>query len=242
MAGSPGNDVRRAPAAERAAQTDASGSASAVRRWPAPNTEPALVLVRHGETEWSRSGQHTGNTDIPLTERGEQQARAAGPLIRTMLGSAEPALVLSSPRQRAWRTAELSGYAVDDTAADAAEWDYGELEGRTSAEIRQDWPDWSVWSGPVPGGEDAAAVTVRFDRLLAGITDRLASAVRTGPVLVFSHGHAIRCLAARWLGEPVTAGRRLWLTTGAVCSLGYEHGLPAVLHWNVDCEFLGASR
>jgi probable phosphoglycerate mutase len=231
------------PAAERPTEADpTSGSASVVRRWPAPDTEAALVLVRHGETEWSRSGQHTGATDIPLTERGERQARAVGPLIRAMLGSAGPALVLSSPRQRAWHTAELAGFDVDETAEDAAEWDYGELEGRTSAEIRQSWPDWSVWSGPVPGGEDAAAVTVRFDRLLGSITSRLASAGRSGPVLVFSHGHAIRCLAARWLGEPVTAGRRLWLSTGAVCSLGYEHGQPAVLHWNLDSELAGAAR
>jgi broad specificity phosphatase PhoE len=211
-----------------------SGSASAVLRWPAPNTEPALVLIRHGETEWSRSGQHTGHSDIALTEFGERQARAAGPLIRGVLGDTEPALVLSSPRQRARRTAELAGFAVDDTADDAAEWDYGELEGLTSAEIRQRWPDWSVWSGPVPGGEDAAAVTVRFDRLLADITARLAAGGKDGPVLVFSHGHAIRCLAARWLGDPVTSGQRFWLGTGAVCSLGYEHGQPVVLHWNID--------
>jgi broad specificity phosphatase PhoE len=211
-----------------------------VRRWPAPDTAPALVLVRHGETEWSRSGQHTGTTDIPLTGRGERQARAAGPLIRAMLGSTPPALVLSSPRQRARRTAELAGFEVDETAPDAAEWDYGDLEGRTSAEIARDFPGWSVWTGPIPGGEDAAAVTARLDRLLATVADRLARHEESGPVLLFSHGHAIRCLAARWLGEPVTAGRRLWLSTGAVCSLGYEHGQPAVLHWNVDSSLAGS--
>lgn len=199
------------------------------------------MLVRHGETEWSRSGQHTGSTDIALTEFGERQARAAGPLIRGVLSGLEPALVLSSPRQRARRTAELAGFAVEDTADDAAEWNYGELEGLTSAEIRRRWPDWSVWSGPVPGGEDAAAVSARFDRLLAAITDRLATSGRTGPVLLFSHGHAIRCLAARWLGDPVTSGQRFWLGTGAVCSLGYEHGHPVVLHWNVDSS-LSAER
>ncbi|MDQ1743051.1 MAG: hypothetical protein QOE23_1390 [Pseudonocardiales bacterium] len=203
-------------------------------RWPAPNTEPALVLIRHGETEWSRSGQHTGRTDIALTELGERQARAAGPLIRGVLGGTEPALVLSSPRQRARRTAELAGFAIDDTADDAAEWDYGELEGLTSSQIRQRWPDWSIWSGSVPGGEDAAAVTARFDRLLATIGTRLAAGGRSGPALVFSHGHAIRCLAARWLGDPVTAGQQFWLGTGAVCSLGYEHDRPVVLRWNVD--------
>ena len=210
------------------------GSASVVRRWPAPNTQPALLLIRHGETEWSRSGQHTGNSDIALTEFGERQARASGPLIRAALGSTAPALVLSSPRQRAWRTAELAGFEVQERVPDAAEWDYGDLEGLTSAEIRRQWPDWSVWSGPIPGGEDAAAVSARFDRLLGTITDRLQSSGRTGPVLVFSHGHAIRCLAARWLGHPVTAGRQFWLGTGAVCSLGYEHERPVVLRWNID--------
>lgn len=230
------------PATERPTEADPhSGSASVVRRWSAPNTEPALVLIRHGETEWSRSGQHTGRTDIALTEFGERQARAAGPLIRGVLGGADPALVLSSPRRRARRTAELAGFPVDGTADDAAEWDYGQLEGLTSAEIGTRWPDWSIWSGPVPGGEDAAAVTARFDRLLATITDRLAGEGRTGPVLVFSHGHAIRCLAARWLGEPVTSGRRYWLGTGAVCSLGYEHGHPVVLHWNVDSSLSPAA-
>ena len=219
-----------------------SGSASVVRRWRVPNTEPALVLIRHGETEWSRSGQHTGKTDIPLTEFGERQARAAGPLIRGVLGPREPVLVFSSPRQRAWRTAELAGFAAEETDEDAAEWDYGDLEGLTTPEIRKQWPDWSVWSGPVPGGEDAAAVSTRFDRLLGTVTDRLAATGRSGPVLVFSHGHAIRCLAARWLGDPVTSGRQFWLGTGAVCSLGYEHGRPVVLRWNVDTSLSGAEH
>ena len=241
MAALRGDQARGTAAAEHPEPGPASAT-DAGRHWPAADTEPALVLVRHGETEWSRSGRHTGRTDIGLTERGERQARAAGPLIRAMLGSVEPALVLSSPRRRARHTAELAGFAVDVITADAAEWDYGDLEGRTSAEIRRDRPDWSVWSGPIPGGEDAAAVTIRFDRLLSGITDRLAVIDRPGPVLLFSHGHAIRCLAARWLGEPVAAGRRLWLSTGAVCSLGYEHGQPAVLRWNLDSELAGALR
>jgi probable phosphoglycerate mutase len=214
--------------------TEGAESASVPQRWPAPNTEPALVLIRHGETEWSRSGQHTGRSDIALTELGEQQARAAGPLIRSVLGSTEPALVLSSPRQRAWRTAELAGFPAEDTDEDAAEWDYGDLEGLTSPDIRKRWPDWSVWSGPIPGGEDAAAVSARFDRLLDTIRVRLAATGRPGPALVFSHGHAIRCLAARWLGDPVSCGSRFWLGTGAVSSLGYEHGNPVVLRWNLS--------
>ena len=212
-----------------------------VRRWQAADTEPALVLVRHGETEWSRTGRHTGRTDVALTERGELQARAAGQLIREVLGSARPALVLSSPRQRAWRTAELAGFAPDELTEDAAEWDYGNLEGLTTEEIRCRWPDWSVWSGPTPGGEDAAAVTARFDRLLSRIAGRFEAGRLSGPVLVFSHGHAIRCLAARWLGDPVTAGRQFWLGTGAVCSLGFEHRCPAMLQWNIGGAVNGSA-
>ncbi len=211
-----------------------SGPASVLRRWPAPNTQPALVLIRHGETEWSRSGQHTGSSDIALTERGEQQARATGPLVHAVLASNQPALVLSSPRQRARHTAELAGFTPDAIDDDAAEWDYGDLEGLTTPQIQRRWPDWSLWSGPIPGGEDAAAVSARFDRLLARVAQRFEADQLSGPVLIFSHGHAIRCLAARWLGQPVTWGAHFWLGTGAVCSLGYEHERAAVLHWNLD--------
>ncbi|MGI8666195.1 MAG: histidine phosphatase family protein [Jatrophihabitans sp.] len=189
---------------------------------------PAVVLVRHGQTEWSLSGRHTGRSDLPLTEVGQRQARGAGRLIRAVLGGQRPGLVLSSPRQRAWRTAELAGFVPDELTEDAAEWDYGQLEGLTSAEIGQRYPDWTIWTGPVPGGEDGAAVSARLDRLLARVPAGPA------PVLVFSHGHASRCLAARWLGEPVTAGRHYRLDTAAVCSLGFEHGRPAILRWNLD--------
>jgi probable phosphoglycerate mutase len=237
----PEHEVRTSEPEHGPDQPAQADPASLVRRWSVPNTEPALVLIRHGETEWSRSGQHTGSTDIALTEVGEQQARAAGPLIRGVLGATKPALVLSSPRQRARRTAELAGFEVDEISDDAAEWDYGDLEGLTSPEIRKRWPDWSVWSGPVPGGEDAEAVTARFDRLLARIAERYETEQLSGPVLVFSHGHAIRCLAARWLGDPVSCGRRFWLGTGAVSSLGYEHGGPVVLRWNVDATVSAGS-
>jgi probable phosphoglycerate mutase len=205
-----------------------SGSASiAVRR---AASFPELILVRHGETEWSKSGKHTGRTDVPLTEAGQEQARAAGLLIRAVLGSAEPALVISSPRQRALRTAELAGFEPTTVTAAAAEWDYGDLEGKTSAEIQRQLPDWSIWAGPVPGGEDADAVTRRIDGLLA----QIKPVTQIGPVLVFSHGHASRCIAARWLAEPVTSGRHYWLGTGAVSSLGQEHGRPVLLRWNLD--------
>ncbi len=203
---------------------------------PAAGTAPAVVIVRHGETEWSRTGRHTGLTDVELTPIGEEQARVAGTLIRLILGDSLPGLVISSPRQRAIRTAELAGYSPDKITEDAAEWDYGDLEGLTSAEIGRRYPDWSIWSGPVPGGADAAAMTGRIDRLLG-----LARAI-AAPVLVFSHGHASRCIAARWLAEPVTAGRHYRLDTGAVSALGYEHGRPAILRWNLDSSLMAGRR
>jgi probable phosphoglycerate mutase len=209
---------------------------------PAP---PALILVRHGETAWSRTGQHTGRTDLELTEVGLIQARTAGRTVRVLLGGHRPAAVLSSPRRRALHTAQLAGF-TDITITDAAaEWDYGELEGQTSAEIRRRFPGWSIWDGPVPGGEDAAAVTARFDRLLrqvaeAGNVDGNGEgASHREPVVVFSHGHAIRCIAARWLCEPVTAGRQFALGTGAVCCLDFEHDSPVVQRWNLDAAIEG---
>lgn len=189
---------------------------------------PALVIVRHGQTEWSRTGQHTGRTDLPLTPTGEEQARAAGATIRAVLADQPPALVLSSPRQRAWHTAELAGYPPDELTEDAAEWDYGELEGLTSTEIGERYPDWSIWTGPVPGGEDDEQVSARLDRLLH------RAAATSGPVLVFSHGHASRCLAARWLAEPISSGQHYRLDTGGLGTLGYEHQRPVILQWNLD--------
>jgi broad specificity phosphatase PhoE len=209
----------------------AAPSASTV---PANRSSAALVLIRHGETEWSRSGRHTGRTDVALTTAGEDQARTAGRLIRAVLGGDDASWVISSPRQRALRTAELAGYTPDEITEDASEWDYGDLEGLTSAEIQQQFPDWSIWDGPIPGGEDASAVTARCDRLLK----RVSQHSNVGPVLVFSHGHASRCLAARWLGETIAGGRHYWLGTGAVSSLGYEHGRAVILRWNLDESLL----
>jgi len=188
---------------------------------------PALVLVRHGETDWSRTGKHTGRCDIALTDTGETQAQQAGRLLAALLPDRSRLTVVSSPRSRALRTAELAGYPPAEVTEDAAEWDYGELEGRTSTEIAARYPDWTIWSGPVPGGETAAQVSARADRLLS----------RRQPdrtLVVFSHGHFSRCLAARWLGEPVGFGRSLQLDTAAVCSLDFEHGNPAIVRWNVS--------
>jgi probable phosphoglycerate mutase len=187
-----------------------------------------VVIVRHGQTPWSLQGRHTGRTDVDLTELGERQARAAGELVRTVIGGRPPARVLSSPWRRAMHTARLAGFSPDELTEDAAEWDYGELEGLTSAEIEQTYPSWSIWSGPVPGGESAEQVSTRIDRLLAGI------AALAEPVLIFSHGHTSRCIAARWLGEPITSGRHYRLDTGAVSTLGFEHDRPVILQWNLD--------
>jgi broad specificity phosphatase PhoE len=195
-----------------------------------PTGVPVLVLIRHGETEWSRTGRHTGRTDIDLTPAGERQALQAGAVLRRLLGDLRPSAVLCSPRRRAIRTAELAGFRPQKITADAAEWDYGELEGLTSGQIQQRFPGWTIWSGNVPGGEDAAMVTNRIDQLLAEVAQQAGA----GPVLVFSHGHASRCIAARWLAEPVSAGRHYWLGTGAVSSLGYEHDYPVILQWNLD--------
>jgi broad specificity phosphatase PhoE len=200
-----------------------------------PTEPPALILVRHGETEWSKSGQHTGRTDLPLTDVGRRQARTAGDVVRTLLAGSEPAAVISSPRQRAQTTAELAGFRPTEIDPDAAEWDYGDYEGLTSSQIRQTDPSWQIWDGRVPGGEDAAQVQSRIDRLLGSARRHLGS----GPVLIFSHGHASRCIAARWLDEPVSAGRRYRLGTGAVSGLDFEHGAPVILHWNLDESVIG---
>ncbi|HTZ44163.1 MAG TPA: histidine phosphatase family protein [Jatrophihabitans sp.] len=187
---------------------------------------PAVVIVRHGETEWSRTGRHTGRSDVDLTPAGERQAGQAGRLLAALLPDPCRVRVLSSPRCRAVRTAELAGYPPAELTEDAAEWDYGELEGRTSAEIGERFPGWTIWDGPVPGGEHPAEVAARADRVLA-------RRVPEHTLLVFSHGHFSRCLAARWLGEPVAFGRFLRLDTAAVSTLDFEHGTPAISRWNL---------
>jgi probable phosphoglycerate mutase len=189
----------------------------------------ALWLVRHGETEWSRDRKHTGRTDIPLTPRGEQQAGALGPLFGSLLGSLPPALVLVSPRQRARRTAELAGLVPCTVDQDVAEWDYGEYEGLTTPEIRQDRPGWTIWSADPPGGETAAQVGTRADRVLA----RVRAALPAGDVIVVSHGHFGRVLAARWLGLEPAGGGMFALEAAAPCLLDTEHGEPVVHRWSV---------
>ncbi|MFI5697174.1 histidine phosphatase family protein [Kribbella sp. NPDC051586] len=184
--------------------------------------EDRVFLVRHGETEWSRSGRHTSVTDLPLTPDGERVA--AG--LKERLADESFDLVLTSPRQRARRTAELAGYPDAEVDDDLVEWNYGDYEGITTAEIRKTVPGWTVWDDPVPHGETPAQVTTRLDRVVARI------AAVPGDVLVFGHSHALRALTARWLELDATEGRHFVLNTATVSTLGWERGSPAILHWN----------
>ena len=184
-----------------------------------------LYIVRHGETEWSADGRHTSVTDLELTDKGVRQAES----LREHLDPASFGLILSSPRHRARRTAELAGFVADHEPAvteDLVEWFYGDYEGVTSAEIRQDVPGWTVWTHPCPGGETAEQVSRRLDRVVAEVR------AQGGRVLVFSHGHASRGLAARWLDQPVEEGRLFLLGTATISVLGYEHESPVVARWN----------
>jgi len=181
-----------------------------------------LWLVRHGETEWSRDGRHTSTTDLPLTPVGEEAALALAP----RLAEVEFDLVLTSPRQRARRTAELAGFADAEVDEDLVEWGYGDYEGISTAEIRETVPGWSVWTHPSPGGEGAAEVSARLDRVV-----QRAQSVQ-GRTLVFAHGHSLRVLAARWLEQPAEEGRFFKLDTSTVSVLGYERETPVLLRWN----------
>ena len=177
--------------------------------------------MRHGETEWSASGKHTGSTDVPLNDAG----RRAAERLRGRLAGRDFALVLGSPRTRARETAALAGLdpRVDD---DLVEFDYGDYEGRTTPEIREQRPGWSVWADGAPGGETAAQVGARADRVI----ERVQAA--GGDVAVFAHGHLLRVLAARWIGLPATYGGNLVLSTGSLSELGFERERRAILLWN----------
>jgi probable phosphoglycerate mutase len=181
-----------------------------------------LWLVRHGETEWSASGRHTSRTDLDLTEAGVEAARSVADKLR----GTSFARVLSSPLLRARRTAELAGFGSPEPVEDLREWDYGDDEGLTTAQIRESRPGWTVWRDGPHGGEPCAEVGARADRVV-----ELVRAV-DGPVLAFSHGHFSRVLGARWLGLDVTEGAHLALSTASVSVLGWERDTPALLHWN----------
>jgi probable phosphoglycerate mutase len=182
-----------------------------------------VVLVRHGETEWSRSGQHTSRTDLPLIERGRRRAAEIGVALRGRTFS----LVLCSPLLRARETCELAGFgAVAVITDDLREWDYGEYEGLTTQQIRQQRPDWNLWRDGCPGGEQPESVGARADSMLAHL--RTAG----GDALAFGHGHILRVVAARWIGMAVSAGGRLALGAGAISVLGYEHETEVIERWN----------
>ncbi len=192
-----------------------------------------VLLVRHGQTEWARDGRHTGLTDVPLTELGERQAHAAGVLVADLLGGTTPALVLSSPLARAWRTAELAGLKPQAEPR-LVEWDYGGYEGLTSEQIQaQAGADWTVFgNGVVPGqtpGETLQQVGARVEQVLADVRDRLPD----GDVVLVAHGHSLRILAGCWLGTGPATGARLLLDPAGVCVLSHGHGLPSVQHWNL---------
>lgn len=191
-----------------------------------------LLLIRHGETEWSRTRRHTGRTDIPLEPEGVAAARRLRPRLTD-----EPfAIVLASPLQRAWRTAELAG--LGDRAQredDLQEWDYGDYEGRSTADIREERPGWDVWRDGCPGGETVEGVGERADRVIARA---LAATREDGTAALVAHGHLLRILGARWVGLDASAGGRLALSTAAVCELGHERERRVVLRWN-DTGHLG---
>jgi broad specificity phosphatase PhoE len=191
------------------------------------DTGPSLWLIRHGETEWSKSGQHTSRTDLTLTDAGREQARRIAPLIAGVHFSA----VVVSPRQRAQQTCELSGcHTVSGVAPvvdeDLAEWDYGEYEGITTAEIQKRVATWSLWTDGAPGGESPLAMSARVDRLI----ERWA--VPGATVAMFGHGHVLRVLALRWLGWPLTYGAQLGLDTATVSELGMVGGKRGLAVWN----------
>ena len=185
--------------------------------------EGRLFLVRHGETAWSLDGRHTGRTDIPLTEKGREEAAA----LRPRLSGHRFGLVLSSPLQRAQETCRLAGFGDQALSRpDLAEWDYGRYDGLTSAQIKAERPDWWLWRDGGPGGESPAEVGLRVERVIAE-----ARAAR-GDVLLFAHGHVLRVLAARWLEQPPQAGRFYALDPAAESILGFEHSDPVILRWN----------
>jgi broad specificity phosphatase PhoE len=202
---------------------EAQFAAAGSRSDPGPTD---LFLVRHGETEWSRDGQHTSVTDLPLTEVGEQQARR-------LLGHLHPedyGLVLSSPRRRALHTAELAGFTgpyEPEVTEDLAEWFYGDYEGRTSEEIHETVPGWTIWTHPAPGGETADQVAARLDRVVSRV--RQSGVARA---ICFGHGHALRALSMCWLGLDLRLGGHFRLDTSTVSILGQEKNLPAIERWN----------
>ncbi|MFL0284034.1 acid phosphatase [Mycobacterium sp. SMC-21] len=176
-----------------------------------------LILLRHGQTEWSRSGRHTGRTDLELTEEGLQQARSAASALAEL--KLDNPLVISSPRRRAVVTAELAGLDVAETTELLAEWDYGDYEGLTTPQIREQVPDWLVWTHGCPGGESLADVSARADRAVALALERMA----TRDVVFVGHGHFSRAVMTRWMELPITDGIRISMAAASISVCGFEH-------------------
>jgi broad specificity phosphatase PhoE len=190
---------------------------------------PTLVLVRHGETEWSATAKHTSVTDVPLTDAG----RADAERLRARLTGREFALVLTSPRSRARETCAIAGLGDRaDVNEDLAEWSYGEYEGRRTVDIREQRPGWNLWTDGTPGGESPEQVGARADRVI----ERALAA--GGDVALFAHGHFLRVLTARWIEQPTVLGGHIALHTGAYCELGYERDRRAIWLWNDTSHLL----
>jgi broad specificity phosphatase PhoE len=184
--------------------------------------EPELWLIRHGLTEWARDRRHTGRTDLPLLPEGEEGAAALAP----RLAGVHFDLQLASPLQRAWRTAQLAGLDPKPEP-EALEWDYGDYEGITTAQIQEKVPGWSIWSSPVPGGESLAEVSARADAVIA----RVRQEAETRAVLV-AHAHYLRILAARWIGQDASVAAHLALHTSTLSVLAWDRGTPIIDQWN----------
>ncbi|MEC5199511.1 broad specificity phosphatase PhoE [Arthrobacter sp. PL16] len=197
---------------------------------------PKLWLLRHGETEWSRDGRYTGLTDLPLTGHGEEQALAA----REHFAGIDFDLVVTSPLQRAVRTAELAGFPDAEILPFAHEWDYGDNEGRDSAVVRKENPGYLIWKDGVPNGETLNQVSGRVDRVISRVQAGCGTAADRDPdakpvqnALLVAHGHFLRIVAARWLQLDAIEGRHFVLGTAAVCALGWDKHTPAIVHWNL---------
>ena len=188
---------------------------------------PRVFLVRHGETEWSVTGQHTGRTDIPLTEEGRRQAKRLG----ARLARERFALVLVSPLSRAQETARLAGFGdVAQVEPDLVEWDYGAYDSLTAADIRRERPGWTPWWGGFPGGETLEDLSVRAERVLTRVR------AVDGDVALFAHGHILRIIAARWLEQPAIEGARYYLATATLSVLGWERETSVIDRWNEACH------
>ncbi len=192
-------------------------------------TSSRVYLLRHGETEWSLSGKHTGRTDVPLTERGRSLAKAAGDLLLRLRGAEPPALVLTSPRSRARNTAELAGLHADGVDERLSEWNYGDYEGLTTEEIRETDPGWTVWTHPCPGGATADEVALGA----AAVLSDARAALDRGDVVLVGHGHFSRVLVSRWIGLPATEGVRFAMSAPSFAVLGDERGVPQLEHVNL---------